>query len=261
MLPDIFLPDITDLVIEDDEPVDNIQSAKQQRLLVEPLYTSKPIDHPFLADANVGLFYAVEQPPLVPDAFLSVGVTAPEDWSKKENRSYFFWQFGKAPDVAIEVVSNRRGNELGSKVQDYARIGITYYAVFDPLRQLQTEMGDQLLQVFALNQGRYISLEGNWLESVQLGLTLWQGEFETCQGTWLRWSDRNGNVVATGAERAEQAEAEARQAEAEARQAEAQVRQAEAQTRQAEIRANEAEARSQALADRLRAMGIDPDTL
>jgi Uma2 family endonuclease len=245
MLPDIFIPDITDLVIEDDEPVDNIQSAKQQRLLVEPLYTSRPIDPPFLADANVGLFYAVEQPPLVPDAFLSVGVTAPEDWSKKENRSYFFWQFGKAPDVAIEVVSNRRGNELGSKVQDYARIGITYYAVFDPLRQLQAEMGDQLLQVFALTQGRYEPLDSNWLESIQLGLTLWQGEFETCQGTWLRWSDRNGNVVATGAERAEQAEAQARQAEA--------------QMRQAEIRANEAEARSQALADRLRAMGINPD--
>ncbi len=261
MLPDIFLPDITDLVIEDNEPVDNIQSAKQQRLLVEPLYTSKPIDPPFLADANVGLFYAVEQPPLVPDAFLSVGVTAPEDWSKKENRSYFFWQFGKAPDVAIEVVSNRRGNELGSKVQDYARIGITYYAVFDPLRQLQAEMGDQLLQVFALTQGRYEPLESNWLESVQLGLTLWQGEFETCQGTWLRWSDRNGNVVLTGAERAEQAEAQARQAEAQTRQAEAEARQAEAQKRQAEIRANEAEARSQALADRLRAMGIDPDTL
>ncbi|PSB35855.1 Uma2 family endonuclease [Stenomitos frigidus] len=261
MLPDIFIPDITDLVIEDNEPVDNIQSAKQQRLLVEPLYTSRPIDPPFLADANVGLFYAVEQSPLVPDAFLSVGVVTPDEWSKKENRSYFFWQFGKAPDVAIEIVSNRRGNELGSKLHDYARIGITYYAVFDPLRQVQSEMGEQLLQVFALNQGRYVALEGNWLESIQLGLTLWQGEFEACQGTWLRWTDRNGNVVPTGAERAAQAEVEARQAEAEARQAEARQAEAEAEARQAENRANEAEARSQILADRLRAMGIDPNAL
>lgn len=239
MLPDIFIPDITNLVIEDDEPVDNIQSAKQQRLLVEPLYTSQPVDPPFLADANVGLFYAIEQPPLVPDAFLSVGVTVPDDWSKKEHRSYFFWQFGKAPDVAIEIVSNRRGNELGSKVQDYARIGVTYYAVFDPLRQLQAEMGG-LLQVFALTQGRYVPLESNWLESIQFGLTLWQGEYEACQSIWLRWTDRNGDIVPTGAERAAQAEA---------------------QTRQAEARASEAEARSQALADRLRTMGIDPNTL
>jgi hypothetical protein len=32
--------DISHLVIEDDTPVDNFQSAKQQRLLVEPLYAS-----------------------------------------------------------------------------------------------------------------------------------------------------------------------------------------------------------------------------
>ena len=247
MLPDIFLPDVTALVIDDDKPVDNIQSAKQQRLLVEPLYTTQPLDPPFIADANVGLFYAIEQPPLVPDVFLSMGVTAPDDWSKKENRSYFFWQFGKAPDVAIEIVSNRRGNELGSKLHDYARIGVTYYAVFDPLRQLQAEMGDQLLQVFALTQGRYVPLEGNWLEAIQLGLTLWQGEFETCHSTWLRWTNRKGDVVPTGAERAAQAEAQMRQAEAEAR--------------QANMRANEAEARSQALANHLRTIGIDPDTL
>jgi len=31
--------DISHLVIEDDTPVDNFQSAKQQRLLVEPLYS------------------------------------------------------------------------------------------------------------------------------------------------------------------------------------------------------------------------------
>jgi hypothetical protein len=129
-------------------------------------------------------------------------------------------------------VSNRQGNELGSKILDYARIGVTYYVVFDPLHQIQDAMGGQLLQIFALTQGRYGSLEGNWLESVQLGLTLWQGEFEDCQGTWLRWTDKTGNLVPTGAERAIQAES----------------------------RATEAESRAQALADRLRAMGVDPDT-
>jgi len=238
-------PDITDLVIEDNEPVDNLQSAKQQRLLVEPLYASKPITAPFLADANVGLFFAVEQPPLVPDAFLSLGVAVPNDWSKKENRSYFFWNFGKPPDVAIEIVSNRQGNELGSKLIDYARIGVTYYAVFDPLQQLQVEMEGEQLQVFALIQGRYRQIQESWLESVNLGLTLWQGEFEDGQGVWLRWCDRNRNVIPTGAERALQAEARQRQAEVG-------QRQAEAGQRQAEARANR-------LADRLRAMGVDLD--
>lgn len=39
---------------EADESVDNFFSAKQQRLLVEPLYGTGQPDFPFLADANVG---------------------------------------------------------------------------------------------------------------------------------------------------------------------------------------------------------------
>jgi hypothetical protein len=36
------VPDATQLVAEDDTPVDNIASAKQQRLLVSSLYSAKP---------------------------------------------------------------------------------------------------------------------------------------------------------------------------------------------------------------------------
>ena len=35
--------DISHLVIEDDTPVDNFQSEEQQRLLVEPVYSSKAL--------------------------------------------------------------------------------------------------------------------------------------------------------------------------------------------------------------------------
>lgn len=63
-------PSLEDLVTEDDTPVDNMFSEKQQRLLTEPLYSSWDPGRPFIAAANVGLFYAVRQPPLVPDAFL-----------------------------------------------------------------------------------------------------------------------------------------------------------------------------------------------
>ncbi len=56
------------LVTEDDKPLDCLFSAKQQRLLVEPLYSSwmpqPDEDHPetsrpFLAAANVGVFFSV----------------------------------------------------------------------------------------------------------------------------------------------------------------------------------------------------------
>lgn len=113
LLEEITVPDISQIVIEDDTPVDNFQSAKQQRLLVEPLYSSWLPESPFIVAANVGLFYALKQDPIVPDAFLSLGVEMPDDWSLKQNRSYFAWEFGKFPEVVIEIVSNRRGSELG----------------------------------------------------------------------------------------------------------------------------------------------------
>jgi len=45
----IAAPDISHLVLEDDTPVDNFQSEQQQRLLVEPLYSSDALPSPFLA--------------------------------------------------------------------------------------------------------------------------------------------------------------------------------------------------------------------
>jgi hypothetical protein len=47
--------DIAQLVIEDDTGVDNFQSEQQQRLLVEPLYSS-----------------LILQPPLIPPRFLNL---------------------------------------------------------------------------------------------------------------------------------------------------------------------------------------------
>jgi hypothetical protein len=107
--------DISHLTIEDDTPVDNFQSEKQQRLLVEPLYSSWSPDVSFIAAANVGVFYALKQDSIVPDALLSLNVQMPTDWSQKQNRSYFVWEFGKVPEVCVEIVSNRKGNELDSK--------------------------------------------------------------------------------------------------------------------------------------------------
>ncbi len=112
-------PDISHLVTEDDTPVDNLFSETQQRLLCDCLYSSwsRPDgSRIFLVAANVGVFYAVHQPAIVPDVFLSLDVQAPQDWREKRNRTYFTWEFGKPPDVAIEIVSRPasgypKGNE------------------------------------------------------------------------------------------------------------------------------------------------------
>jgi Putative restriction endonuclease len=200
--PDLVIPDISDLVIEDDTPVDNLISEKQQRLLTEPLYSAQALfkGRSFLASANVGVFYALRRPPLVPDVFLSLDVEPPQDFKEKKNRTYFVWEFGKPPDVVIEIVSNKEGNELGRKLTSYAQMGVLYYVVYDPLQQL----GEQLLYAYGLREGKYFELERHWLPQVDLGLMLWQGTFEEIQGEWLRWCDETGMIVATGAERAEQ---------------------------------------------------------
>jgi hypothetical protein len=86
---EISIPDLNDIIIEDGTPVDNLISEKQQRLLVHSLYSSLNREAPFLATGNVGLFYAIKQPPLVTDVMVSFDVAIPEDWSQKQNRSYF----------------------------------------------------------------------------------------------------------------------------------------------------------------------------
>ncbi|MBW4524800.1 MAG: Uma2 family endonuclease [Phormidium tanganyikae FI6-MK23] len=262
--------DISHLTIEDDTPVDNIQSEKQQRLLVEPLYSSKVLPSPFLAAANVGLFYKLKGDPIVPDMMLSLGVQCADDFSQKQNRSYFAWEFGKLPEVCIEIVSNAEGDELAlsrksqqkgktiAKKGLYAQIHIPYYVVFDPLRQIQgeNEMNGASLRVWSSSVGRYTELtpqqglaeagQSVWLEEVGLGLTLWSGQFEEdLTRLWLRWCDRSGQVISTGAERAD---TEQHRAEAERQRAETEC-----------LRADGAESKAQRLAERLRAMGIDPD--
>lgn len=237
-----YVPDANQLITEDDTPVDNFASAKQQRLLISSLYTSFQ-NQPFLAEANVGIYYADKQPPIVPDIFLSLDVQTPENWWEKQNRCYMVWQFGKFPEVVLEIVSNKEGEELGKKLGIYEQMRVSYYIVYDPIQQL----GEKTLRVYELRGRRYFETSENWLEQVGLGVTFWQGEFEGRQDNWLRWCYPDGNILLTGDELAQQ---ERQRAEQERERAE--------QERQ---RAEQAEARAQLLAERLRAMGIDPDAL
>ena len=229
-------PNIDHLITEDDEPVDNIPSEKQQRLLAESLYSSWQPGVPFLVAANVGLFADINRQAIVPDVFLSLNVTVAEEWWAKKHRSYFFWEFGKPPEVVIEVVSNKKGKEADQKLRDYAQMGISYYAIFDPQYFVQNDM----LQVYYLQEGRYQLQSGYQLAEVGLALGIWEAVFEGMKGTWLRWYDQNGAMILTGNERANLAQAHAD----------------EQQTR-----ADEQQARADRLAEQLRTLGVDPDEI
>jgi Uma2 family endonuclease len=281
-----IMPDIQCLITEDDTPVDNLPSEKQQRLLTEPLYSTwagPGAGRTFLAAANVGIFHMVRNPAIVPDMFLSLDVQVAEEWWRKEHRSYFVWEFGKPPDLALEIVSNTVGGEDGEKKEIYARMRISYYVIYDPLRQIMPDV----LTVYGLRDLVYERQESAQFPSLNLGLTLWQGTFEDKHETWLRWTDGQGVMVPTGKERAEQerqrAEQERQRAEQEYQRAEQAHQRAEQERQRAEQERQRAEQehqraeqecqraehveslltqerqRAERLAELLRRSGMDPD--
>lgn len=240
--PAVVGPDISAIVTEDDAPVDNIYSEKQMRLLTEPLYSGwagPPPDETgegrtFVAMANVGVFSSAHKPPVVPDVLVSLDVELHPDLRAKAHRTYFIWEFGKAPDVVIEVVSNREGGELDTKKKRLRQMNVPGYVVWDP----EGFLGGEALRGFELRGQLYVRMERFFFEGLGLGLVEWEGAYEGHTDRWLRWCDANGNLVPTGAERAE---SERARAESEA------------------ARAESERARAERLAARLRALGVDPE--
>jgi len=240
-------PQIDHIVTEDDTPVDNLFSAKQQRLLVESLYNSWcPPDNDsrsFLADANIGIFHTVKKPPIVPDVLLSLDVSVADNWWEKQHRAYFVWEYGKPPDIVIEIVSNKKGSEEASKLKTYARMHVPYYVIFDPTEQLH----NGLLRLFELRGMRYHEREDKWLPQLGIGLKLWHGCYEQKEDKWLRWCDKEGNLILTGAESIKQ---ERQRAEQEHQRAE-----------QEHQRAEQALSELEQLKAHLQTMGINPNEL
>lgn len=148
--PDEY-PRVDHLVTEDDAPVDNLLAEKQARLLMEALRHAGPAlkkGQEFQAMMNVGLFYSIRAPGLVPDFLYSVDVELlPDGWREKEGRSCFPRILGKMPDLVLEIVANHESGEEARKLQAYARLRIPYYVIYDPLERF----GPRKLRIYKLN--------------------------------------------------------------------------------------------------------------
>ncbi|MCS6813017.1 MAG: Uma2 family endonuclease [Cyanobacteria bacterium] len=175
-----------------------------------------------------------------PDWFLAVDV--PRASQQQDLRlSYVIWQEGVPPFMVLELLSpgteeedleqNLRAlNKPPTKWEVYERIlRVPYYVIYDRY--------DNHLRVFRLEGTRYqaVALPQHrlWIEELQLGLGLWQGDYKGITGLWLRWYDAAGEWVPTAQERAEQER----------------------------LRAEQERLRAERLADYLRSQGIDPDSL
>jgi hypothetical protein len=120
------------------------------------------------------------------------------------------WEFGKLPEIVIEVVSNREGGELNEKKSKYRKMRVLHYVVWDPERMLS----DTPLQAFELAGSIYRVVRPAQFDVLGLGLVVWHGEFEGCEADWLRWCKPDGTLLPTPDEHiAQEADRASREAE------------------------------------------------
>ncbi|MEO1095875.1 MAG: Uma2 family endonuclease [Cyanobacteria bacterium J06638_28] len=203
--------------------------------------------------ADLNLYYDNQHPSWYkrPDWFLAVGVPRLYD-GHDMRRSYVTWQERQAPHVVIEFLSP------GTQAEDLGRFWVSPQAEDEPAiapersgnLSIPPETVDHPPGKLAVyehylrvphyvvynrqnSQLRYFQITGSqyqeqvlnaqtpqlWLADLQVGLGIWQGQFEGMPGHWLRWYDREGNWLLTDTEQERQAKEIERQAKEAERQA------------------------------------------
>ncbi len=189
-------PSAEDLPDSDDTPVDNELQDLIPGLLkaVLALIWSERMDWFFGVD--MGIYYEPDEPAIVPDGFLSVGV--PRIIDQDLRLSYVLWEEQKVPILILEVVSQKRRGEYTKKKQFYAQMGVLYYVIYNPLRKRKPR-----LEVYQLEEGEYILQSGEpvWLADLKLGIGRDRGTYQGITREWLYWYDEQGKRYLTPEER------------------------------------------------------------
>jgi Uma2 family endonuclease len=258
--PKHCLPSSYELPDSDDTPVDNeIQNWIPNLLLLTlALAWSERTDWFFGVD--MGIYYDPDQPAVVPDGFLSLGV---DRYVGEEGRlSYVFWEEDNIPPtLALEVVSKTYGGEYKRKKALYADLGIRYYAVYQPNRRSRRPR--QPLEVYRLENGVYQQLEGDpfWLPEVGLALGRERGTYMGYEREWLHWYDEAGERLPTPEDRIQQQQAIAQQERDRAQQQQLLAEQERDRAQQQQAIAQQERDRAERLAAKLRALGVEPDAV
>ncbi len=142
------LPSAEDLPDSDDTPVDNQLQDLIPHLLLDILALIWAERQDWYFGVDMGIYYDPNQPAIVPDGFLSIGV--PRIIDEDLRLSYVLWEEQKLPIFVLEVVSQTRRGEYTTKKEFYAEMGILYYVIYKPLRKRKPR-----LEVYKLNNGDY----------------------------------------------------------------------------------------------------------
>lgn len=140
--------------------------------------------------------------PVVPDAFLSLGVERKK--GGKSRRSYATWEENNVvPILTLEMVSHRPGEEYDEKLDLYAKLGVLYYVIYNP--EFWQRDRHQPFEVYKLENGIYRQQIGEpyWMPEVRLGIGRYQGQVGGLPQEILTWYDAQGNRHLSEAEQAE----------------------------------------------------------
>ena len=146
-----------------------------------------------------------------PDWFAVVGES--QFYAKEDlKHSYVIWQEEVTPIIVVEILSPstekddlgrsvRGTNEPPTKWEVYEQIlEIPYYVTYSQLTNQ--------IRAFRLEDGKYIPFlpdsHGRYfIPAIELSLGLWHGKYERTTCYWLRWFDKQGNLIPTPEELSE----------------------------------------------------------
>jgi Uma2 family endonuclease len=230
-----YLPSADELLDSDETPVDNELQELIPGLLKAILLMLWESRLDWFFGIDMGIYSDPTQPPIVPDAFLSLGVERCYD--EELRPSYVLWDENVIPSLVLEVVSPNYRQEYTTKLDKYAAMGVLYYTIYSSRRRRKPK-----LEVHKLVDGKYELQAGNpvWMAEIGLGIGCERGNYGGVTREWLYWYDQAGERYPTPNER---------------------IQQESQRTQQESQRAIESEQRAERLAQRLRELGVDPDVL
>jgi Uma2 family endonuclease len=190
------LPSAEDLPDSDDTPVDNELQNLISGLLKAILAFVWADRMDWFFGVDMGIYYDPDQPAIVPDGFLSLGVERIFDENLR--LSYLLWEEQRVPTMVLEVVSHKRRGEYSTKKEFYAQLEVLYYVVYNPQRRRKAS-----LEVYRLVNGKYQLQPGNpvWLPEIGLGIGSARGTYQGITREWLYWYNEQGKRLLTPEER------------------------------------------------------------
>jgi Uma2 family endonuclease len=249
--------------------VKNVLELPQTHLLssaIEPILEKLHPNRDFCLMGDVGIYWRYTDPPLngavSPDWSLARYVTPL--YKGAPRRSWVMWKEKVAPSIIIEFSSDNGDEERDTTPQE-GKFWI-YEQVIRPRWYAIIEAFHGFLEVYEHDGDKFVMMEpdamGQYpISDLNLKLGLWEGQVRNHEGTWLRWYTTDGALLPTAEERAKQEAERARLAEERSKHEAERARLAEERSKQAAERADQAQKQRDKLAEKLRALGIDPNAV